>query len=72
MSNLDDYYVKYGRSKPKTNADRIRAMTDEQLAELIGDDPMFNICPHDCFKDPNRPCAVCALKWLKQEVSNDS
>ena len=33
MSNLDDYYKKYGHSKPKTNADRIRSMTDEELAD---------------------------------------
>lgn len=68
MSNLDDYYKKYYHSKPKTNADRIRAMTDEELAEFIGDDLMYNICPSDCFEDPDRPCKVCALAWLKKEV----
>lgn len=35
MSNLDDYYAKYNRSKPKTNADYIRSMTDEELAEVL-------------------------------------
>lgn len=54
--------------KPITNADRIRSMTDEELAEFIGDDLMYNICPSDCFEDPDRPCKVCALAWLKQEV----
>ena len=54
--------------RPITNADRIRAMTDEDLAEFIGDDLMYNICPSDCFEDPDRPCKVCALAWLKQEV----
>ena len=50
-----------------SNADRIRAMTDEELAEFIGGDPMHDICPSDCFEDPDRPCKVCVLKWLKQE-----
>ena len=35
MSNLDDYYKKYGHSKPKTNADYIRSMTDEELAKIL-------------------------------------
>lgn len=55
----------------QTKADRIRAMTDEELAEFIGGDPMHDICPSDCFEDPDRPCKVCVLKWLKQEVRHD-
>lgn len=49
-----------------TNADRIRAMTDEELAEFIGDDAMHDICPNNCQDDLDRPCKVCALEWLKQ------
>ena len=47
-----------------TNADRIRAMSDEELAEIIA-------CPKglfdrmDCFDD-NRDCKHCSLEWLKQ------
>lgn len=55
-------------SKPITNADYIRAMSDEELAEFIGCDPMYNICPNDCQNDSDRPCKVCALDWLKQEM----
>jgi len=49
---------------PQTNADRLRAMSDEELAETIA-------CPKglfdrmDCFDD-NRDCMACALEWLKQ------
>lgn len=48
---------------PETNADRIRAMTDEELAEVI-------CCQNykhkdDCF---NTPCSECIKEWLKQEV----
>lgn len=50
-----------------TNADHIRFMTDEELAEFIENDPMHDFCPNDCFEDPDRQCKVCALKWLKEE-----
>ena len=52
------------RTEPMTNADIIRSMNDEELAEIIA-------CPKglfdrmDCFDD-NRDCKHCALEWLKQ------
>ena len=54
------------KAKVKTNADRIRSMTDEELAEFIGDDPMHDICPNNCYDDLDRPCKVCALDWLRE------
>lgn len=55
--------------KPMTNADRIRAMSDEELAVVI-------MCPYDmehplCIQSPK--CVDCCLKWLQQpaeEVNN--
>jgi len=53
---------------PKTNADRIRSMTDEELANMwwsyvdCGECPMHRECnmlTQDCLR--------LALKWLKQE-----
>lgn len=55
---------------PKTNADRIRGMSDEELSEFIGDDPMHDICPNNCHEDLDRPCKVCVLDWLKQEATD--
>ena len=68
-----------GEGKPNfiasiTNADRIRAMTDEELAELFANDNCGYCRIHDfCF---DKGCAInCEdvwLDWLKQEVvSND-
>jgi hypothetical protein len=54
--------------KPITKADCIRSMTDEDLAEFIGHDPMHDICPNNCDDDLDRPCKVCALDWLRQEA----
>lgn len=58
-------------SKPKTNADRIRSMTDEELAEFI-------MCPAEydsgfnkeckCNGEMNRNCCKCTLNWLQSEA----
>lgn len=47
--------------KPKTNADRIRAMSDEELAYWV-------MCPHDelCDRALDGDCMKCVLQWLKQ------
>ena len=54
-----------------TNADRIRAMTDEELAVSI-------MCPAEydlgfskeckCTGEMNRNCRKCTLKWLQSEA----
>ena len=49
---------------PRTNADRIRAMTDEELVDVIG--CPFGIDADICF--PQKSCAVCMLKWLRSPV----
>ena len=53
-----------------TNADRIRAMTDEELAEFL-DDVNMCTCSYVMGKSPcdARECS-CWLKWLKEEVED--
>ena len=60
----------------KTNADRIRSMTDEELAEFEmqdGDCPPERMYPDSC---PNcdrvtpKVCYDCWLDWLKREATN--
>ena len=64
-----------GAFKKMTNADRIRKMTDEELAEFWANE---TICEH-CIHDNNQRCdfdTVCtrsyaeamAFKWLQKEV----
>lgn len=51
--------------KPQTNADRIRSMTDEELADLLGSDPW---CDAYCWTDGvESSCRDCILEWLKKE-----
>ena len=50
--------------EPQTNADRIRAMSDEELATILGDKC---ICPPtgECTRQYG-DCIACWLEWLKQ------
>ena len=52
-------------AKPQTNADRIRAMSDEELANIMAGTPICKERYMDCIKD-GRDCEPCLLEWLKQ------
>ena len=61
--------------KPKTNADRIRAMSDEDMAKWI--DWLFGRCEW-CDTDKiatddcnDVECAPCILKWLQQPFEGE-
>lgn len=80
VANAHGYWVgacvEYTPEKPMTNADKIRQMSDEELAKIVvraryfdkfceivlaGENPGF--CDDDCNE--------CALDWLKREVESD-
>ena len=50
----------------RTNADRIRAMSDEELAEFITSCG----CP-DHARSCQRSCEQCNLEWLKQPAEEE-
>ena len=59
------------RMQKQTNADRIRAMTDEELAEVLRD-AQCNTCAwqgNDC--DYADECKAEKLEWLKQEIKDE-
>lgn len=58
-----DFLVQYEPPQPKTNADRIRAMTDEELAEFLQDVAMQGGIEIEPFGISTW------LDWLKQEES---
>lgn len=51
----------FGKHLPQTNADRIRAMSDEELAKHL-------CCPWKECKNMNLECDKCLLDWLRQEA----
>lgn len=58
----------YGE-KPQTNADRIRAMTDEELAEWLASFVHCD-CPVVHYRGcGSEECDVPWLDWLKQEAN---
>ena len=66
--NLSDLWggCIWSSSKPQTNADRIRAMSDEELAEYIRAF-FWEVCPP--IKCPGEDyCYKCWLDWLKSPV----
>lgn len=59
------------KTRQKTNADRIRAMSDEELAVLFADDE--RACPPKhphCSKYVDK-CNGCWLEWLRQPAKEE-
>ena len=52
-----------------SNADRIRAMTDEELAHAFAYQCAGRVCRGIPFDGPNE-CENCWLEWLKKEADN--
>lgn len=58
---------------PKTNADRIRAMTDEELCEFLGEYKFCDICEEGCDACTySGDCDKRLLDWLKQPAEVDN
>ena len=57
----------------QTNADRIRAMSDEELAKFIPDWSYTPACKCDekPYVDCNNECDKCVLEWLKKPAEVD-
>lgn len=55
------------QKKPQTNADRIRSMTDEELAVNMMCPNENGLAEIDCDKNDNCNCYERLLKWLRAE-----
>lgn len=66
LSDLKDCCQAW-KSTIQTNADRIRNMTDEELADIIAE----GFCSGRLDKCDNyKRCTDCTLDWLKEEVKD--
>ena len=62
-----------GRHEPITNADRIRAMSDEELGEFLGQYVFHKMCDEGCDACTyNGDCDKRLLEWLKQPAEVDN
>ena len=55
----------------KTNADKHRAMTDEELAKYMVDIRTWGGCPNRGAIDCQTDCFQCWLDWLQKEAPHD-
>lgn len=55
-------------AKPQTNADRIRAMSNEELADLFGQNCLCSYIQynHSGFCESRAVCEDCIVEWLRQ------
>lgn len=67
FSPIDDISLHNYPRRPITNADRFRAMTDEELAEWFGTHACCMKDPFFCSK-PGGSCKACWIDWLRQEA----
>lgn len=56
---------------PQTNADRIRAMSDEELAEKFFLFPCVHVLD-DKVKCKDDGCKKCWMRWLREECKNEN
>lgn len=55
-----------------SNADRIRSMTDEELAEFLTARHYTPHCPvPQCEADESTDCDQCWLDWLRKEADEE-
>ena len=78
LQNVEQTDPSHWKAKPQTNADRIRAMTDEELARGISDlwhgfvsKPWCDFRCQNCREGDDYRCEKCALEWLKQPVEEE-
>ena len=68
--NYDGDNCRRSRTVEPTNADCIRAMTDEELAEMMAHGNCGYCKIHDyCFSQKGVDCDEAWLNWMKQEVN---
>lgn len=59
------------KQKQMTNADRIRAMSDEELAEKFFLFPCVHVLD-DKVKCKDDGCKKCWMRWLREECKNEN
>lgn len=82
FENCDDCWNDYKANHKMTNADRIRAMSDDELAEWLEQIDCYNcdccIYQHDCrfeygdFEREHYDCKKGRMEWLKRPVKEDA
>lgn len=68
----DDHSADAGKMVPPTNADRIRAMSDEELRDFLYDYKFTEMCVEGCDQCTyGGRCEERLLNWLQQPAKED-
>lgn len=69
-------FVEVPKPKPKTNADRIREMSNEDLADFLNDMTDCSSCAtaiHNfCHANEHKNCGAVILQWLNRPAEEES
>lgn len=65
-----DFLVQYEPPQPLTNADRIRSMTDEELAKFVSGTDFCELLCNDTPVCIDGQCFARLLNWLRQEAKD--
>ena len=72
FADIDEIIDGTPNEKPQTNADRIRAMSDEELAQFLYACDFCNICEEGCDGcSYHGDCERRLADWLKQPAEGD-
>lgn len=75
IGNAIAFYKKHlgEQEKPQTNADRIRVMSDEEFAKLLGHNSLCDQIQNKDRKwcESKQSCDDCLLEWLKQPAEEN-
>ena len=67
-----DKFCSFNTREVKTNADRIRAMSDEELVEIMAHGNCGYCKIHDyCFSQKGVDCDEAWLDWLRKNATSD-
>ena len=59
-----------GKNEPMTNAQKIRSMSDEELAEFLSFNGDVEYC-HAGMCKAGETCRICCLRWLQMTAEED-
>lgn len=66
-----DRFARGVLAPPPTNADHIRSMTDQELADFLALFTMCDFCPADNENCPKNCCSMRLERWLKKPYKED-
>ena len=62
---------RYKQARPKSNADVLRAMSDEMMAKYFAELALVGGCPNGGSVHCHESCLKCWYDWLRKDAENE-